>query len=314
MTCRRERSGRAIGHLSSGYDRAVSTPTAPPPLHQLAQRLESLSALDAPGKVIAKQVRGLLSPGAFKDLVSGTALGHALHPVLTDVVIGSFTSATLLDLIGGRESDQAARRLIGVGIAAYGPTAFTGVTDWADGEPADAGVRRVGLIHAATNSVALSLYTASLRARRRGDRGRGVALGLAGAGVLTAGGYLGGHLSYSQGVGVDQTAFDPGATEWTDAIASDELREGEPQAAQAGDAPVLLYRSQGTIAAIHDRCSHRGCSLATGEITAGVVECPCHGSRFRLSDGQLLRGPATTPQPAFDARERDGRVEVRRRA
>ncbi|HEX8101125.1 MAG TPA: Rieske 2Fe-2S domain-containing protein, partial [Solirubrobacteraceae bacterium] len=198
-------------------------------------------------------------------------------------------------------------------IAAYGPTALTGVTDWADTEPGNDPVRRVGLLHAGSNSVALALYTASLRARRRGDRGRGVALGLAGAGVLTAGGFLGGHLSYAHGVGVDQTAFDPGSTEWTDALAVSEVREGEPVAAQAGDAPVLLYRSQGTIAAIHDRCSHRGCSLAGGEVEAGVVECPCHGSRFRLSDGQLVRGPATVPQPAFDARERDGRVEVRRR-
>ncbi|HEX8104828.1 MAG TPA: hypothetical protein VF533_19570, partial [Solirubrobacteraceae bacterium] len=93
----------------------MSTPTAPSPLHLLAERLEGLSALDGVGKTVAKQVRGLLAPGTLKDTLSGTALGHALHPVLTDVVIGSWTSATLLDLIGGKSTDAAARKLIVAG-------------------------------------------------------------------------------------------------------------------------------------------------------------------------------------------------------
>ena len=291
----------------------MSTPTAPSPLHVLAEKLEGAAPLDAPAKAIGKKVRSTIKPGAFKDLLSGTALGHAVHPILTDVVIGSWTSATVLDLIGGRNSDEAAQRLVMVGIAAYGPTALTGVTDWADTEIGDSGARRVGLLHAATNSVALSLYTASLRARRRGDRGRGVALGLAGAGVLTAGGFLGGHLSYAQGVGVDQTTFDPGPTEWTAAADSSEVLGWEPIAKVVEDTPVLLFRDGAEILAIHDRCSHRGCSLATGTVEGGVIECPCHGSRFDLRDGQIVRGPATTPQPSFETREREGRVEVKRR-
>jgi len=291
----------------------MSTPTAPSPLHELAERLEGAAPLDAPAKAIGKKVRGALKPGTVKDLVSGTWLGHALHPILTDVVIGSWTSATLLDLLGGRNSDQAAQRLLMVGMAAYAPTAMSGMTDWADTEIADDGVRRVGIVHAATNSVALSLYTASLLARRRGSRGRGVALGLAGAGVLTAGGFLGGHLSYAQGVGVDQTTFDPGPTDWTPAADAGEVPPREPVTRVVDDTPVLLYRDGAEILAVHDRCSHRGCSLASGEVQDGVIECPCHGSRFSLRDGHILRGPATTPQPAFEARERAGRVEVRRR-
>lgn len=294
---------------------SAATETAPAtPIEALVEQVEGLSALDAPGKLIGKKVRSTVPPGAFKDLLSGTKLGHSLHPALTDLVIGSWTSATVLDLIGGRGSEQAARRLIAVGIAAYPPTALTGVTDWSDTEIGDPGVRRVGLVHAATNSVALSLYAGSLLARRRGATGRGKLLSLAGAGVAAAGGFLGGHLSYRQGVGVDQTVFDPGSGEWAEATGATTVAEGSTASAQVGDTPLMLHRSGGTLHALHDRCSHRGCSLsAMSEISGGVVECKCHGSRFRLEDGALLRGPATAPQPAFETRELGGRIEVRLR-
>jgi nitrite reductase/ring-hydroxylating ferredoxin subunit/uncharacterized membrane protein len=292
----------------------MSTPTAPSPLHALTEQVEGLDVLDGPGQAIGKQVRGALSPGAVKDLLSGTWLGHALHPLLTDVVIGSFTSATILDLIGGRRGAPGAETLVGVGLAAYGPTALTGVTDWADSEPADDGIRRVGLVHAASNATAFACYALSYRARKRGRRGMGTLLGLAGAGALTAGGYLGSHLSYVQGVGVDQTRFDPGPDEWTPALDAGELVEGEPRSATVGDTPVMLVREGGRVRAIHDRCSHRGCSLAEGEIVEGTVTCACHGSIFRLDDGAVERGPATVGQPAYEVREQDGRIEIRLRS
>jgi nitrite reductase/ring-hydroxylating ferredoxin subunit/uncharacterized membrane protein len=294
---------------------ASDTSLASSPLRAIADVVESIGALDAPGRKIAETVRGAIGPGALRDAISGTWIGHALHPLLTDVVIGSWTSATVLDLIGGPGAEQAAERLIGVGIAAYGPTALTGVSDWADGELGNDGVRRVGLVHAVTNATALALYSVSLVHRRRGNHAKGVSLGLAGLGVASAGGYLGGHLAFRQGVGVDTTVFDAGVEDWTDALAAEDLRDGEPVAVQVGDAPVFVARVGATIHALHDRCSHRGCSLASsGEVSGDAVTCTCHGSRFRLGDGALLRGPATAPQPPFDARERNGRIELRRAA
>ena len=286
------------------------------PFEGIVRAIEGAEPLDAVAKPVAKQVRGAISPGPLKDALAGTWLGHALHPLLTDVVVGSFMSATLLDVLGGDDDGSASERLIAIGIAAYGPTALTGVTDWSDTEPADDGVRRAGLVHAGTNAAALSLYVASLAARRSGARTRGKLLGLAGAGVLGFGGFLGGHLSFAKGVGPDQTIFDPGPDEWTPAIAASELEEGAPKRGVADDAPVVLVRSGGSVHALHDRCSHRGCSLSElGELRDdGVIECQCHGSRFALADGALLRGPATAPQPAFETRERDGQVEVRRKA
>jgi len=278
-----------------------------------ADALESFAALDAPGKVVGKVVRGAIGPGPVKDAISGTWLGHALHPMLTDVVIGCFVSASLLDLLGGDDDGRAAERLIGVGLAAYGPTALTGVSDWADTEIGDPRVRRVGLMHAASNAVAASMYTASLMARRRGDRRRGTVLALAGAATLGAAGYLGGHLTFARGVGANQTEFDPGPEDWTEALDTAELAAREPMRVMVSDTPVLLLRHEDGLHAIHDRCSHRGCSLSDGEIEDELVTCPCHGSKFDLRDGSVKRGPATSPQPAYETRENAGHIEIRRR-
>jgi nitrite reductase/ring-hydroxylating ferredoxin subunit/uncharacterized membrane protein len=287
------------------------TAIASQPLDVLADRASEAAALDAPAEQIGKTVRTLIS-GPLKDALSGTWMGHALHPLLTDVVIGSWTSATLLDLFGGEDSDRAAQRLIGVGIAAFGPTAVTGWSDWADSESVDDDVRRVGLVHAGVNGVALALYAASLANRRRGRRGAGAALALAGAGVLSAAGHLGGHLAFRLGVGVDQTVFDRGPSDWTPALLVDELDGSQPVVAQVGDTPVLLVRDGDDVLALHDRCSHRGCSLAGGDVEDGAIVCPCHGSRFDLRSGKILQGPATAPQPVLQARTSGGRVEVRR--
>jgi nitrite reductase/ring-hydroxylating ferredoxin subunit/uncharacterized membrane protein len=285
-----------------------------PRMYRLAERIGELSALDGPSEKVAKKVRGLLDAGAVKDAVSGTSLGHPLHPLLTDVPIGSWTSATVLDFVGGKQSRDAAERLIAVGIAAAVPTAMTGTSDWADTTPADDTVRRIGAVHAVANIAGLLLYGASLGARRRQQHKRGVLLGLAGMGAVAAGGHLGGHLSYEKGVGVQQTAFQDLPDDWTATVAEGDVREDEPTGGSAGDLPVVLVRHEGQIRALADRCTHRGGSLSQGSIEDGCVKCPLHDSLFRLSDGAVIRGPATSPEPALDVRVRDGTVEVRARA
>jgi nitrite reductase/ring-hydroxylating ferredoxin subunit len=278
----------------------------------VVKQVEGASALDEPAKSVGKTVRGLLSAEPLKDIVSGTWLGHAVHPMLTDVVIGSFVSATMLDLLGGDSSGAAQRRLIGLGVAAYLPTAVTGANDWADTEISDDSVRRVGAVHATTNLLALSLYAISLRARRRGAGRTGALFGAVGAGVLMAGGYLGGHLSLTRGVGPDQTVFDRGPTDWTRAVDASQLPKGRPARVVVDDTPVLVLRRGQEIFAIHDRCSHRGCSLSEGELEGDDVVCACHGSRFDIRTGALKQGPATAPQPAFQVRVENEVVEVRR--
>src|SRR5688572_18281611 len=214
-----------------------------------ARRITQLEALDAPAKKIGKAVRAVIKPGPVKDALSGTWLGHALHPLLTDVTIGTWTSAVLLDWLGGSRSEQASERLIAIGLLSTAPVVASGYSDWADSEVADDEVRRVGVVHAATNAVASTLFAASLAARRRGGSGR--LLALAGAGALGAGGYLGGHLAFATGVGVDQTTFEEGTDgDWIDVLADDELPPEQPRCADADGTPVMLVRQGGELFAL----------------------------------------------------------------
>jgi nitrite reductase/ring-hydroxylating ferredoxin subunit len=275
--------------------------------------LESVEAADAAALKLAGAVSKAVPVGPPRDALSGTWIGHALHPLLTDVVIGSFLSATMLDLLGGDDTDRASERLIEIGILSSAPTVASGLSDWAMSVYSDRRVRPLGLAHASVNVTATTLYAASLAARRRGAPGRGKLVGLAGAAVLSVGAFLGGHLSFTRGVGVNETTFDEGPRDWT-AVDAGELEDGGPLSAMAGDTPVLLLRHNGHVHALHDRCSHRGCLLSTGAVEGESITCPCHGSRFDLRDGSIQRGPATAPQPVFETRESDGRIEVRLRA
>ena len=276
------------------------------------RRIESAAVLDPIAKKLGRAVRSAVPAGPVKDALAGTWLGHAVHPMLTDVVIGSLTSASLLDLLAPDRGGRASRRLIALGLVAYLPTAASGANDWADTEIVDDTIRRAGTVHATGNALAAMLYIASLRARQRGDRGRGAALGFTGLTILMGGGYLGGHLSLSKGVGPDQTVFDPGPTDWTPAADATQLADGRPLRVVVGDTPVMLLRDDDLVFAIHDRCGHRGCSLSDGTVEGHEVVCACHGSRFDLRDGALRQGPATAAQPSFQVRERDGRIEIRR--
>ena len=281
-----------------------------PRLHRLAAATGELELLDAPAKRLARAARSALPAGPVKDVLSGTFLGHPLHPLLTDLPIGSWTSAVMLDWIGGRESRTAARRLVAAGVVAALPTAAAGASEWVDTEMSSATVRRTGVVHASANLMALGLFAASYLARRRGASGR--ALALTGAGALVAGGHLGGHLSFVEGVGVNQTAFEEGPEDWTPTVTEAELADGRPVCARAGDVDVLIVRDADGVHALDNRCTHRGGPLHEGEVADGCVTCPWHGSRFRLADGSVERGPASSPQPLYETRVSDGRVEVRR--
>jgi nitrite reductase/ring-hydroxylating ferredoxin subunit len=285
----------------------------PPGNRALVRALARLEALDPPAKAIGKTVRNVIKPGPVKEALSGSWLGHALHPLLTDVTIGSFTSAIALDWLGGEESRPAARRLIGLGLLSAGPTATSGYSDWADSEVGHDSVRRIGIVHAAANASAAWLFAASWVARGRGEYGRGRALALVAGGLLGGAGYLGGHLSFAEGVGVDQTAFEAGPEDWTDVLGADELGEGQMRCVLADDTPVMVARTDGGVYALSNRCSHRGGPLHEGKLEGVEVTCPWHHSVFDVRDGALVHGPAAYPQPGWDTRLREGRIEVRRR-
>jgi nitrite reductase/ring-hydroxylating ferredoxin subunit len=189
------------------------------------------------------------------------------------------------------------------------PAAFTGANDLLSTSGAE---RRVGLVHAALNDVALMTYGASWLARRRGRHGRGAVLALVAMGVTGAAGWLGGHLAYALGVGVDTTVFQQFPADWTDVCAEADVPDSRGMRVDVAGVPVLLARHDARVVALADRCTHRGGPLHDGEFAQGCVTCPLHGSRFALADGTVRSGPATRPQPVLEVRVESGRVQVRR--
>ena len=123
-------------------------------------------------------------------------LGHSIHPPLTDLTLGCWASASILDVAGGTQARRSAALLVGAGLAAAVPTAFAGAGDWAGmtGEE-----RRIGAVHALGTDVAVFANLGSLIARTRGHHRLGMALSLAGNAVMGGAGFLGGHLALNRG-------------------------------------------------------------------------------------------------------------------
>jgi nitrite reductase/ring-hydroxylating ferredoxin subunit/uncharacterized membrane protein len=280
-------------------------------VYDAAERIGRVEAIDKVAGPLADAVRRVLPQNsAVKDALNGTWLAHPLHPLLTDIPIGSFTSATVLDLVGGHDAEHAADLLVNLGLLSSIPTAAAGAADWADkyGEES-----RTGAVHAAANAVGLVLYGASGIARRSGRRGMATALGLAGMTAMTVGGYLGGHLSFSRGVGVNNAFAQDPPREWTDVLAADDLADGALKRVETDTATVLLHRHGARIFAMGSCCSHAGGPLEDGDVDeqALTVTCPWHQSVFRLDDGRVVHGPAVAPQGGYDTRVVDGRIEIR---
>ena len=197
---------------SRGYERCMTTqhPDRELPLPaRLAVGLEQDERLDAVVEAAGRVTSPLGQPGA-RRLLGGDWMGHALHPSLTDLPLGLWTAASVLDVLGGPPARPAAQRLVGLGVLSALPTAATGWTEW---HRAERPVQRVGVVHAALNVTAIGAYAGSWRARRRGRHGLGATLAVAGAVAAATAGYLGGHLTSVRKVSSRHPGFDaaPGA-------------------------------------------------------------------------------------------------------
>ncbi|MDQ0642000.1 Rieske 2Fe-2S domain-containing protein [Microbacterium murale] len=271
--------------------------------------IERAKTLDGTASTISGWVDAVTHPTWFKNALSGSWLGHQLHPVLTDLPIGAWGAAVALDLTGGRESEAAARRLVGLGILASAPTALSGASDWSSTRGAD---KRVGLVHALSNAVATTMQAGSWLARRSGHRRTGMALSAVGLSITLASAYLGGHLSFVRGIGVNRTAFQRQTRSWTDVAADSEILDGTLVRVSVHDVPVLLTRQDGQLRAISAVCTHAGGPLDEGTLDSdGCITCPWHGSRFHLEDGAVDRGPASVPQPVWEVSVEDERILLR---
>jgi nitrite reductase/ring-hydroxylating ferredoxin subunit/uncharacterized membrane protein len=255
---------------------------------------------------------GAIGPEAAKFL-HGTWMGHPLHVVLTDVPIGSWTAAAILDLLdenlGGRSIGRAADAAIAVGVLGASAAAVTGLADWSKiggGRP-----RRIGLVHGLLNATATVCYLASLCFRLGHARRTGRQLACLGYVISTVAAYLGGHLVYKEKLGVDHTADFSPPTDFVPVLADSELRDDQLRRVEVNGMPVLLVRKGAHIYAIAERCSHLGGPLSEGKLEGHAVRCPWHGSCFSLDDGRVLEGPSVHAQPILEVRVRDGQIEVR---
>jgi nitrite reductase/ring-hydroxylating ferredoxin subunit/uncharacterized membrane protein len=275
-------------------------------------RIEAGHGLDGVGGPLNAALHRVLRPGPVRDGLSGKRMGHPAHPALVSAPIGCWTGALVADVI---REPRAARLLTAVGVVTAVPVVATGASDWADTTGAE---QRVGLVHLATNLTATAFYAGSWWARSRGRHGLGVVLGLGGAALATSAGWLGGHLAYGLGVGVDTNAFEGGPTQWT-AVSGDSDRDAAISSAEASGVGLVLIRSDrepgpasDPVFVLANRCSHRGGPLAEGRRSGNCIQCPWHLSEFDLASGAVRRGPAVVAQPVYEVRDTDGGLQVRR--
>jgi nitrite reductase/ring-hydroxylating ferredoxin subunit/uncharacterized membrane protein len=251
----------------------------------------------------------------IKDLLNGRWLGHPLHAATTDLPIGLLLGAVILDLVGQR---GAADVVLVTTIVTMLLSAVSGLADYSD--TSGTALTRATL-HSTLMVVALALLVISavIRAGDPADRTVPVALSLVGFLIVTAGAFVGGDVVYVFGNMVSRHAFRGAGTKWIKLDTGDvsdlaALPDATPTKMRAGINDLVVIRQGDTVHALHAVCAHAGGPLDQGTIVNGCVECPWHGSRFRLTDGLVRQGPSVYDQPSYEIRAAEGGgYEVRRR-
>lgn len=252
--------------------------------------------------------------GPIKDLLHGRWLGHPLHAASTDLPIGLLLGSVILDLVG--QPGAADLLLIGTVVTMI-LSALSGLADYSD--TSGTALTRATL-HATIMTVSLLILIVSALIRSGGpdDRTIPIALSIFGLLAVSAGAFVGGDVVYVLGNMVSRHAFRGPGTKWIRLDTGDiadlaSLPEATPHKMKAGINDLVVVRSGERIEALHNVCAHAGGPLDQGTIEDGCIQCPWHGSRFRLDDGLVRRGPAVYDQPAYEVRGAEGGgYEVRR--
>jgi nitrite reductase/ring-hydroxylating ferredoxin subunit/uncharacterized membrane protein len=288
-----------------GYESLINAISRQPGLEELADVLQKAVRAAFPGE-----------PGReVKNLLHGTWLGHPIHPAITDVPLGAWTAALVLDamesLSGRSEFRDGADAAVAVGLLGAVGSAITGLTDWSETD--DRG-KRVGAVHGLLNVAAASMYATSyVMRKRKSSRQSAVALSMLGYAVGMMSAYLGGHLVFGEQIGVDHTATadNKKPENFVPVLAEAALPESTPTRVVAEGVAILLVKRNGQIYAITETCPHLGGPLSEGKLVGDAIQCPWHMSELRLSDGHVVNGPTTFPARCFDVRVSNGQIEVR---
>lgn len=260
--------------------------------------------------------RALGGPGKLlQDFLNGSWLGHSLHAVLVDVVIGGATVVLLFDVlrvvfaVDGLEA--ASTWGLGLAWLAALGSVLTGLTDFKDTPPNNA-ERDVTVLHGLVNVLATALIGISFFIRLGGRHDAAFWLLLVGYLVVSVGGFIGGHLVFKYGYMVNFNAFAKAkrAKEFTPVAAVVDVPEDRPTKVLFGTTAVMLVRRGDVVHALKETCSHAGGPLSEGELQGDTITCPWHFSTFRITDGAVVHGPAGTRQVSYAARVNGGQIEL----
>lgn len=285
----------------------------------IMEKIDEQEWLDSAGAAIQPVILNAFKAGGktgndIKNILHGKWLGHPVHPMITDVPVGAWTTAAVLDtmeLCGNKKYKDGADAAVSIGLVGAAGAAVTGMTDWTGTTEIE---RKAGLLHAMLNIGATALYVASFFMRKnKKTRKAAITLSMVGFGITTASAYIGGNLVYNQQMGVDHTAIPRGYPEhFTPVLAANDLSENSMKCVRIGKVDILLAKQHDQIFAIANTCSHLGGPLSEGDLLDDCsVRCPWHQSIFSLKDGSVIDGPATQPQPQFDVRTHNEQIEVR---
>lgn len=283
-------------------------------LERVARPLRGLG--NGTASVVGAVFRVLGLPGRLlQDFLNGTWLGHSLHAVLVDVVVGAATAAVLLDVLrvffGVDGLADATTWVVGLAWLSGVGSILTGLTDFKDTSP-NTPTRDLAIFHGVINFIGNGAFALSLSQRTEGQHDAAFWVLLVGYALISIGSYIGGHVVFKHGYAVNHNAHARGkrASEFTPVMAAAELADGKPTKTMFGPTAVMLVRRGDVVHALKETCSHLGGPLSQGELKDDTITCPWHFSTFRLRDGSVVHGPATSRQLRYDARITDGQVEL----
>jgi nitrite reductase/ring-hydroxylating ferredoxin subunit/uncharacterized membrane protein len=259
--------------------------------------------------------RILRGPGKLlQDFLNGSWLGHSVHGVLTDVVVGGATVAVLLDVLrvifGIDRLEDATAWVVGLVWLAGISAIVTGLTDFKDTATGDE--RNLTGLHGLINIVAWLAFSLSLIQRIGGNHGAAFWPLIIGYAIVSLGAFIGGHVVFKYGYMVNFNAFQKGrrAKEFTPLVPLADLPENTPTKVSLGPTALVVVRRGDVVHALKETCSHAGGPLSEGRIDGDLIVCPWHGSTFRLADGAVRHGPASARQVRYETRVNAGQVEV----
>jgi nitrite reductase/ring-hydroxylating ferredoxin subunit/uncharacterized membrane protein len=269
---------------------------------------------DGLANVLKGFYRALGAPGKLlQDFLNGSWLGHPLHAVLTDVVVGGYTMLIALDLLGlvlHVDVEPAGIIILGLSTLAGLSAVLSGLTDYQDTATGDE--RNVTVLHGTINLIAIVVYIVAFAMRLGGSLDGSRFVAIVAYLIISVGAYIGGHVVFKYGYMVNHNAFARGKRpkEFTAILPAAELADGKPTKAMLGATALVLVRRGDLVHALKETCSHAGGPLSEGELRGDAIICPWHASQFRLADGRVLHGPAGTRQIRYRARITAGQVEV----